>query len=581
MSTNGTSRPTMKLKLNTSATPAPAATPTPSSSGGLKLKLGARASQTPAPVVEAPPLFTDAPKPKRKYNRKNKGEAANGASLAAPAPAPAPKASKKRTANDDTISPAAKRQAKASDASIYDVPADDSYGYTAPAPAASTPRVSLKLNTKKLKPAPKPSTPFTPNLKLKTKGQPPPRPVGVGYDSEASDTEADPAIESQFVLRMQPGDDCDYLRQAIEDKMIGVSLAEGGADVSMKWLDREGRRCLVTIRGKAYAASLVDLPCVVEGMKSWDKRGWWKVADICQMLLVLGPAASEAEAKAHPLPREVDEATWQFAHGLTPPMHWARKRRFRKRVSYRTIEAVEEEVERLLARDEEAKLGKGSSTYEVLDLGRLRDGSEATAGEDESEDAEGEEYVDTVEDGNYGYEQDEVEEYDDVQEDEEDAEAIAAQMMHEFGGNDDDDDNDDVHHPTAGPSLLSSTGTATAPLRPIENPAAAAAAAASTLPAALSSAPISPAAATPSAQTPTSGGSASPSPSASDAEERAQQAAAQAEMADLEREVEAARARWLAQKNLLLKDKFRGKWMSLLRDLELKRGVVGAGEEGV
>ncbi|TKA66817.1 hypothetical protein B0A49_07567 [Cryomyces minteri] len=337
MSTNGTPRPTMKLKLNTSATPAPAATPTPSSGGGLKLKLGARASQTPAPAVETPPLFTDAPKPKRKYNRKNKGEAANGASLAAPAPAP--KASKKRTANDDTISPAAKRQVKASDARIYDVPADDSYGYPAPAPAASTPRVSLKLSTKKLKPAPKPSTPFAPNLKLKTKGQPPPRPVGVGYDSEASNAEADPAIESQFVLRMQPGDDCDYLRHAIEDKKIGVSLAEGGADVSMKWLDREGRRCVVTIRGIAYAASLVDLPCVIEGMKNWDKRGWWKVADICQMLLVLGPVASEAEAKAHPLPREVDEATWQFAHGLTPPMHWVRKRRFRERVSYRTIEA--------------------------------------------------------------------------------------------------------------------------------------------------------------------------------------------------------------------------------------------------
>jgi TATA-binding protein-associated factor Taf7 len=32
----------------------------------------------------------------------------------------------------------------------------------------------------------------------------------------------------------------------------------------------------------------VDLPCIVEGMKSWDRRGWYKSADICQMLLVLG-----------------------------------------------------------------------------------------------------------------------------------------------------------------------------------------------------------------------------------------------------------------------------------------------------
>jgi transcription initiation factor TFIID subunit 7 len=31
-------------------------------------------------------------------------------------------------------------------------------------------------------------------------------------------------------------------------------------------------------------------------MKSWDRRGWYKSADICQMLLVLGRVNSDQEA---------------------------------------------------------------------------------------------------------------------------------------------------------------------------------------------------------------------------------------------------------------------------------------------
>ncbi|KAI5299418.1 hypothetical protein KEM55_002185, partial [Ascosphaera atra] len=117
-----------------------------------------------------------------------------------------------------------------------------------------------------------------PAIRLKSKGEPPRRPKGVGYDSEASDTEIDPALEEEFVLRMQPGEDCDYLRQAIEEKRFGPP-SRGGADVSFKSLTRDGRRAVVTIRGHVYAATLVDLPCVLEAMKSWDKRGWYKSAD--------------------------------------------------------------------------------------------------------------------------------------------------------------------------------------------------------------------------------------------------------------------------------------------------------------
>jgi transcription initiation factor TFIID subunit 7 len=219
------------------------------------------------------------------------------------------------------------------------------------------------------------------------------RPKGVGYDSEASDTEIDPAIEEQFILRMQPGEDCDYLRKAIEEKRFGPR-SQGGADVSIKSLTRDGRRAIVTIQGRLYAASLVDLPCIIEGMKSWDKRGWYKSADICQMLLVLGRINSEDEAHNHPLPKDVDEKTWQFAHGLTPPMRWVRKRRFRERISNRTIEAVELEVARLIQQDEEAI---EPPEFEVLDYAQYNGEASMQRSEegdymgyDDEQDAEGE-----------------------------------------------------------------------------------------------------------------------------------------------------------------------------------------------
>lgn len=206
-----------------------------------------------------------------------------------------------------------------------------------------------------------PKTPTV--IKAKFKGRPPRRPPGEGYDSEASDREQDPVIEEEFILRMTPGDDCDYLRRMIEERKIGIARKEGGADVQMKFIHPEGRRAVVTVRGHHYAATLVDLPCIVETMKSWDKKGWYKSADICQMLYVFQKVSTEAEAGTAEIPKLVDPETFQFPHGLTPPMHFARKRRFRKRISRTAIEAVEDAVEKLLEADANAE----STRYEMIE----------------------------------------------------------------------------------------------------------------------------------------------------------------------------------------------------------------------
>ena len=115
-------------------------------------------------------------------------------------------------------------------------------------------------------------------------------------------------------------------------------------------------------------------------------------------MLVLGPTQSDETAKTHALPKEVDRETWAYAHGLTPPMHYVRKRRFRKRASYRTVEHIDEEVDRLLALDKEAE----DSTYKIVQDG-MDDAEEAP--EDEYDDQDQYQYpgdyITTTEDG-YG-----------------------------------------------------------------------------------------------------------------------------------------------------------------------------------
>jgi transcription initiation factor TFIID subunit 7 len=190
---------------------------------------------------------------------------------------------------------------------------------------------------------------------MKTKGRVPKRPLGVGYDSEASDCEEDPMITEAIILRMAPGPDCDYLRSAVAAGNLGLTTnTNAGADIRLRFLRSDGRRACIKIRENYYAAILVDLPCVIEAMKSWFPKtmGWMKSADICQMLLVLGKIGNEEDALEYPLPKGAfDEKTWQWAHGLTPPMHWVRKRRFRKRISVRTVMEVEAEVEEMLRLD--------------------------------------------------------------------------------------------------------------------------------------------------------------------------------------------------------------------------------------
>ena len=227
----------------------------------------------------------------------------------------------------------------------------------------------------------------------------------MGYDSELEESyvndknervvgrENDPVLHEGFVLRMQPGDDCDYLRKAIEDGSAGQVLTRGGAAINLRMLDSRGRRGILQIKDHKYATSLVDLPCIIEGMKSWDKKGWIKSIDICQMLLVLGRCDKEDDARNYPLPEDVDPRTYQYAHGITAPMKWVRKRRFArtKRARVDDIEAVERRVHALLDADKAAV----SSKYQLLDHDpRLDERGYSTEMDDEDAEGEDDSYFD-------------------------------------------------------------------------------------------------------------------------------------------------------------------------------------------
>ncbi|KAK4634550.1 Transcription initiation factor TFIID subunit 7 [Fulvia fulva] len=367
------------------ASPQPQTTPAaPSAVPKLKLHVSQPPTPVDQPAQAAFPFAVDdgAEKKKRPYQRKQDG----------------PGKGKKRAADDDTLPPPAKRSASGAQ------PARK-ISLKPPAPESSTagmPKPKLRLGA--AAPTRKPSVPKL--LSVTTRGQIPKRPKGVGYDSEDSDVEKDPAIQQALVLRMEDGEDADYLRDAIANGKIGEPPSHGGAEVSIKFLERHLRRALIKIRGRMYGAVLVDLPTIVESMKSFDKKGWWKVADIAQMLLVLGKCNSEEEAKTLPLPREVNKETSQYAHGLTPPMRWARKRRFRSRMNQSEANAIDAQVAKLIEEDKEWEEKYGG---EVKTIERREHEQSAEPQEyDEDDDADGE-AVETVEMNGQDYDEDDEE----------------------------------------------------------------------------------------------------------------------------------------------------------------------------
>ncbi|KAF7727415.1 hypothetical protein EC973_007579 [Apophysomyces ossiformis] len=177
--------------------------------------------------------------------------------------------------------------------------------------------------------------------------------------------EPEAAVEEHLILRVPPGDMCDRLHDYVRRREIPE-------DVKLHFKDN--RRGYFQFGGRKYDTTLVDLPTIIESQKTLDKKQFYKIADISQMLLVDSPSKEDSFFAQINGRQHADPYT--YPHGLTPPLKHVRKRRFRKKLSKRAIEEVEREVERLLEVDATAE----DVQYEVVDNREMEMEMESDAG---------------------------------------------------------------------------------------------------------------------------------------------------------------------------------------------------------
>ncbi|KAG0230902.1 hypothetical protein BGW42_000624 [Actinomortierella wolfii] len=180
-------------------------------------------------------------------------------------------------------------------------------------------------------------------------------------DSEdENEEEPEVAIEEQFILRLPPGEMCDRFREKVTAREL---------DDSLKLVFKDPRRGLFSFEGKNYPAKLMDLPTIIESQKTLNGKQLYKIADISQILIV---EPTEVDANYDPSTangtanindpgapthdvlgrmKKNRENDYSWPDGLTNPLKNVRKRRFRKRLSKKAIEVVEQEIERLLNED--------------------------------------------------------------------------------------------------------------------------------------------------------------------------------------------------------------------------------------
>ncbi|KAI8980258.1 TAFII55 protein conserved region-domain-containing protein [Pilobolus umbonatus] len=192
-----------------------------------------------------------------------------------------------------------------------------------------------------------------------------------------------------------------------------VKKREIPEDVTLHFKD--SRKGTFTFNRQKYDVQLVDLPTIIESQKTLDKKQFYKIADISQMLLVDPTAGPEPFIPQLNGRHETDP--YNYPHGLTPPLKHVRKRRFRKKLSKRAIEEVEREVERLLEIDATAE----DVQYEVVDNREMEMEMESDAGTQDVD----------------------IDDSEDESESDEDLAAAIDRDLEEMEDNDEDDENDD------------------------------------------------------------------------------------------------------------------------------------------
>lgn len=192
-------------------------------------------------------------------------------------------------------------------------------------------------------------------------------------------------LENQFILKL-PSEPALALREAIRSgasnlkERLFIQL-EPDKVSNTQYL----RRGHVQFDGWNFTSRLVDLPTIVESHKTIDSKTFYKTADICQLLICKeGEEVEEEEEPASPVKKKKDpnkvDKKYLWPHGIGAPLKNCRKRRFRKTLRKKYVEApeIEKEVKRLLRVDNEAV----SVKWEVITEEELNANKGGEAGKD-------------------------------------------------------------------------------------------------------------------------------------------------------------------------------------------------------
>jgi transcription initiation factor TFIID subunit 7 len=165
-------------------------------------------------------------------------------------------------------------------------------------------------------------------------------------------------LEQQFILRLPPGPAM-ALRHDVQSGIMNLK-----EKLSIE-LASDARYGKVTYGGQIFNAKLVDLPCIIESLKTTDRKTFFKTADICQMLVCLEDDYESPDEQNDRKKKDKDKR-YQWTHGICPPLKNVRKRRFRKTLQkkYQDQPDIENEVRRLFRADSEAIDVKWEIVYE-------------------------------------------------------------------------------------------------------------------------------------------------------------------------------------------------------------------------
>ncbi|XP_041359040.1 transcription initiation factor TFIID subunit 7-like [Gigantopelta aegis] len=155
-------------------------------------------------------------------------------------------------------------------------------------------------------------------------------------------------LEQAFIMRLPPGPAI-ALRRDVQSGAMNLR------DKLSIEIQHDMRHARVRWGGEVLNAKLVDLPCVVECLKTVDKKTFYKTADISQMLVCSADDDFGPDENDSPKKKEKDKK-FSWNHGVTPPLKNVKKRRFRKTLKKKYMDQpdIEKEVKRLFRYDAEA-----------------------------------------------------------------------------------------------------------------------------------------------------------------------------------------------------------------------------------